>query len=442
MNNKKHQDMKKKMTSRRQFLRQSALVGGAFMIVPRYVLGGRGYTAPSDKVTLGVIGCGKQAPGLTGQFLKLPGVQVVAASDVFEAKRLRLQQMANTHYAAAAGKTGYRGCDVYHRYEDLLARTDVDAVIIALPDHWHAIAAIDAMEAGKDVYCEKPLAHTVKEGRAMVKAARKHGRIVQTGSMQRSWRNFRHACELVRNGYIGEIQSVKVNVGDPAVAYDLPAEPVPAGLDWDRWLGPAPVEGYNYVLAPNLTQEKELWPAWRDYKEFAGGILSDWGAHMFDIAQWGLGMDDSGPRELIPPSAPAAKRGLRFIYGNGVTMTHEDFGRGWAVQFNGSKGKLEVSRSFLDSDPASIVTAEIKDGEQRLYYSDNHYQDWIDCIHSRKLPICDVEIGHRTSTVCNIANIAYQLRRPLNWDPEREHFKGDKEANKLLGKHYRKPYKL
>lgn len=431
-----------KSLSRRQFIRQAAMAGGAFMIVPRYVLGGRGFVAPSDKVTLGIIGCGKQAPGLAKRFMELSGVQLLAASDVFEEKQVRMRQLVNEYYAAAKEQSNYQAFETYHRYEDLLARTDIDAVVIALPDHWHAIASIEAMKAGKDVYCEKPLAHTVKEGRAMVKAARKYQRIVQTGSMQRSWRNFRHACELVRNGYIGQLQSVKVNVGDPAKPYDLPAEPMPAGLDWDRWLGPAPVKNYNHELAPNIEQEAGFWPNWRNYREFGGGILCDWGAHMFDIAQWGLGMDDSGPQELIPPADPTATRGLKFVYAGGLPMIHEDFGRGWAVQFNGTEGRLEVSRSFLESDPASIVTAEIKEGEKRLYLSDNHYQDWIDCIHSRQLPICDVEVGHRTATVCNIANIAYQLHRPLTWNPEREKFKGDKEANRLLGKNYRKPYTL
>ena len=233
---------------------------------------------------------------------------------------------------------------------------------------------------------------------------------------------------------------MKVNVGDPARTYDLPAEEIPEGLDWDRWIGPAPMSTYNNVLAP--TADNDFWPKWRDYKEFGGGILCDWGAHMFDIAQWGLGMDRTGPVEWIPPSEPGAVRGLKMVYENGIEMYHEDFGRGWAVQFNGTKGKIEVSRQFLDSDPANIVDQEIGENEKRLYLSDDHYQDWIDCIKSRKDPICDVETGHRSASVCNLANIAYQLRTPLTWDPVKEKFKGNKDANKLLGKDYRKPYKI
>ncbi len=428
-----------KQLSRRDFLQRSALATGAFFIVPRYVLGGPGYIAPSDKVNLGFIGCGKQSGGLGRRFMELEDIQMVAASDVFEGKLMRFTKMANAHYAEANGKANYDGVSGYQLYEEMLGRDDIDGVIIALPDHWHALAAIDAMEAGKDVYCEKPMAHTVREGRAMVNAARKNERVFQTGSMQRSWRNFRHACELVRNGYLGELQRVLVNVGDSAIPYDQVGEALPKGLDWDRWLGPAPEKPYSNLLAP---MPDDFWPKWRDYEEFGGGILSDWGAHMFDIAQWGMGMDDTGPVELIPPTDPTAKRGLRFRYKNGLEMVHEDFERGWAVRFIGSDGRLDVSRQFLDSDPPAIVDKEIGDNELRLYHSDNHYQDWIDCMKTRERPICDVEIGHRTATISNIANIAYKLRRPLQWRPDKEKFKGDGEANRMLGKKYRKPYKV
>lgn len=429
-----------KTVSRRHFLKRSTLTAGAFIIVPRYVLGGPGYTAPSDKINLGMIGCGRQSGGLGRRFMELKEVQMVAACDVFEAKRNRFQQQVNTHYAEATGKSDYDGCAVYYDYQTLLDRDDIDAVIVATPDHWHALICIDAMKAGKDVYVEKPMAHTVREGRAMVRAARKYERVVQTGSMQRSWENFRKACELVRNGYIGEVKTVLVNVGDPAVPYGLPEEEMPAGLDWERWLGPAPVLPYNNVLAPNIPET--LWPKWRDYAEFGGGILSDWGAHMFDIAQWGLGMDESGPAALIPPEDRSALRGLKLIYDNGIEMRHEDFGRGWAVRFMGSEGSIDISREFFESDPPALVEKELGGSDKRLYHSENHYQDWLDCMKNRQRPICDVEVGHRSSSVCNIANIAYQLGRPLQWDPEREKFKGDSAANKLLGKKYRKPYKV
>ena len=430
----------KKQQHRRDFLKKAGVMIPAITIVPRFVLGGNGYVAPSDKITLGFIGTGKQSGGLGQRFMDLKEVQMLAACDVDTQKLNKFVEKAKAHYNIGAGKDQQDSFTSYERYEELLERKDIDAVIVCLPDHWHAKASIDAMKAGKDVYCEKPLAHTVEEGRKMVQAAEKYKRVVQTGSMQRSWENFRRACELVRNGYIGEIVSVKVNVGDPALTCDLPTEPTPDYLNWERWLGPAQMRGYNAILSPPITNN--IWPKWRDYKEFGGGILSDWGAHMFDIAQWGLGMDNSGPVEFTPPENRNAVRGLKMKYANGIEMTHEDFGRGWAVEFVGREGKIRVSRSFFESDPESIVEQPIKDNEIHLYKSENHYQDWIDAIKKRSKPICDVETGHRSASVCNLANIAYQMGRPLKWDPVKEKFEGDKEANKLLGKEYRKGYKV
>lgn len=421
---------------RRIFIRSSLASAAAFTIVPRHVLG-KGFTAPSDQVALGVIGTGKQSHGLTGQFIKLDGCRVVAACDVYKGKLDRFVKETNRRYAEKLEKSSYNATRGFANYRELLEK--VDAVIIATPDHWHAIPAIEAMEAGKDVYCEKPLSHTVEEGRAMVDAARKHGRILQTGSMQRSWEAFRHACELVINGYIGEVKTVKVNVGDPAVPCELPAQASVAGLNWDAWLGPAPERPFNAVMAPPLSFDG--YPDWRLYEEYGGGILADWGAHMFDIAQWALQMDHSGPVALTPPQDRAAKRGMQFRYENGVIMTHEDFGRGWAVEFNGTQGQLQVSRSFLETKPASIASVTLKTTDKRLYKSDNHYLDWLNCIKSRELPVCDVETGHRSATVCHLANIGYHLGEPLEWDPEKERFNTGK-ANKLLGKKYRKPYDI
>ncbi|GAB4428996.1 MAG: Gfo/Idh/MocA family oxidoreductase [Bacteroidia bacterium] len=426
--------------SRRAFVRHTTLGLAALTVVPRHVLGGPGYTAPSDMIRMGFIGTGKQSGGLAQRFLDIPEVRMVAACDVHEAKLARFRNQVHAHYAAAQGKPNFTGCETYREYEQLIAREDIDAVIVCLPDHWHAIVSIAAMKAGKDVYCEKPMAHTVAEGRAMVEATRRYGRVFQTGSMQRSWKDFRHAVELVRNGYLGDLQTVRVNVGDPARDCDLPEAGTPAGLDWDRWLGPAPQRGYSPVLAPPI--EDDSWPMWRAYSEYGGGILSDWGAHMFDIAQWALDMDESGPVSFVPPTDPLAVRGLRMTYANGVEMIHEDFGRGWAVQFQGSAGKLEVSRSFLDSDIPGLVARTIGEDEQRVYRSDDHYRDFLDSIRTRQRPICDVEVGHRSASVCNLANIAYRLRRPLTWNPVKEKFKGDKEANALRGKTYRAPYLL
>lgn len=416
--------------SRRSFLKSAALTAGAISIVPRYVLG-KGFTPPSDKINIGFIGLGKQSRGLATRFLQMTDAQIVAGCDVWTTKMKWFQGHVSAMYAQHREQSGFKGIDVYRDYQQLIDRPDIDAVLVATPDHWHAIPSIAAMQAGKDVYCEKPLTHTIDEGIRMVKTAKKTGRVLQTGSMQRSSANFRKACELVRNGYLGEIKQVLVSVGDPARDYDLPAEEVPAEIDWNKWCGPAPLLTYNQRLAP-ASNDVDFWPDWRLFKEVGGGILCDWGAHMFDIAQWGLGMDRSGPVEFTPPQDPKAVRGLKMRYANGVEMIHEDFGRGWAVRFIGSEGSIDVSRSFFESTPANLVTAELKPGETRLYDTKgNHYQDWLDAIKNRSQPICDVETGHRSASVCNLANIAYWLNRPLKWDPEKEKFIGDKAANKL-----------
>jgi predicted dehydrogenase len=432
--------MEKTNQSRRDFLKRTSVAAAAFTIIPRHVLGKRPRMPPSDVINIGFIGTGKLGGGYFGNFAKLPGVQLIAGCDVDSKKLNRFKQRVDTYYEETKPDLKYDGCKIFENYHELLALEDLDAVVIATPDHWHAIQSIDAMKAGKDVYCEKPLTHTVKEGREMVKTAAKYKRVVQTGSMQRSWRDFRHACELVSNGYLGEISKVLVSVGDPAIACDLPEEPVPDYLDWDRWVGPAQMRPYNQILAPPI--EKDEWPRWRMYREFGGGGVADWGAHMFDIAQCALGMDETGPVKFIPPEDPSATRGLKMVYANGIEMYHEDFGRGWAVKFFGSEGTLDVSRGFLDSKPGHIAGIEIKSSDKRLYYSDNHYQDWIDAIRKRSGPVANVETGHRSASVCNLTNIAYWLNTELDWDPVKEEFIGNRKANKLLTKKYRKPYVL
>ncbi len=211
-------------------------------------------------------------------------------------------------------------------------------------------------------------------------------------------------------------------------------------LDWDRWIGPAFYEEYNAILAPPFPWDN--YPMWRRYKEFGGGGVTDWGAHMFDIAQWALGMDDSGPVRFIPPTVRNAQRGMKFIYENGIEMVHEDFGRGNAVRFIGTEGSIDISRSFFEPSDAKLVDHELSDTEIKLYRTDNFYKDWIDAIKTRTKPVADVEIGHRTATICNIANIAYEIRRPLDWDPVSERFVNDDYANSMLGKEYRKGYEL
>ncbi len=422
--------------TRRDFIENTAKAVAGFIIVPRFVLGGKKpdgtmYIPPSDMISLGFIGTGKQGKGLTSSFLSTGEVRIVAISEVYKAKaQLTLERIKTTYEKNAALGT-YSDIAVYNDFREVLARKDVDAVVIATPDHWHAAMAVRAAEAGKDIYCEKPLSLTVKEGRAMVKAARKHNRVFQTGSMQRSWPEFRQAAELVRNGYIGDIKTIKVNVGGPPKPYDLTAEPMPEGLDWNAWLGPNAFAPFNAELAPQTS--KDVFPNWRLYKEFGGGMVTDWGAHMFDIVQWALDMDNSGPVSVTPPDGKEHPF-LTYRYANGITMTHEKWEWNNAIHFIGTQGEIKVQRRKIETTPVSLATKIIGETEKHVYKSENHYKDFLDAMRKRSKPVCDVEIGHRTATVCNIGNIAYQLNRPLTWNPKREKFKRDREANALLGR--------
>lgn len=431
--------MKKDKTpaiSRRDFVGTTAKALTAFMILPRYVLGGKNasgilYTAPSDMISLGLIGSGKQGKILSSYFLKTGQVRFVAISEVYKAKsELAISQIKATYEKSPQLGT-YSDITVYNDFRELLARKDVDAAVIATPDHWHAAMAVRAAEAGKDIYCEKPLALTVKEGRAMVNAARKYKRVFQTGSMQRSWKEFRQAAELIRNGYIGTIKNVQVNVGPPPKPYDLPAETIPDGLDWQKWLGPNAAVPFNSELAPPLS--KDVYPNWRNYREFGGGMVTDWGAHMFDIVQWALDMDNSGPVEVTAPDG-GEHPFLTYRYANGITMTHEKWEWNNAIHFFGTEGEIKVGRGKLETTPVSLKDKLIGEHEKHVYFSDDHYKDFLNAMRNRSKPICDVEIGHRTSSVCNIGNIAYRLNRKLSWDPQKETFKNDAEANALLGR--------
>ena len=418
---------------RREFIGTSAAATGAFTVIPAHVLGRNAKTAPGDRVNLGYIGVGKQAMYLVGQLAKCPETMVLAACDV-DTRKLESFKQAAEKLNAEKLNGGTQTVDSYENYRELLERKDIDAVVIATPDHWHAMIAIDAARAGKDIYCEKPMALTVAEGRAMVNATRKYDRVFQTGNMQRSWRNFRHACEMVSNGYIGEVKEINVNVGGPVMACELPAEPVPDYLNWDLWVGPSLFRNYHPELAPPI--EDRGWANWRAYRGFGGGQVTDWGAHMFDIGQWAMGMDQSGPVEFIPPEK-RADRGMKMKYENGVVMNHVDWGKGNAVQFIGSEGKIEVSRSFYTSDIEGLTELELKESDTPLYHSDDHYQDWIDAIKKRTRPVSDVETGHRTASLCNIVNITYSLERPLYWKPNHERFIDDDAANEMLTRPFR-----
>ena len=431
--------------TRRQFLRTVVTSTGAIIfpyVVSSSSLGKAGNIAPSNRITLGFIGTGKQSKHLIKSFLR-PDTQMLAACDVDKLKLQRALNMAEEYYAEKTGGT-YKGCAGYSDFRDLLARDDIDAVVIATPDHWHAIIVIQSAAAGKDIFCEKPLSQTVVEARAMACAVRRYGRVFQTGSMQRSDRRFRFACEMVRNGYIGQVKHVTVGVGGPPEDKPLLAEPVPDYLDWDMWVGPALWRPYSSELSPHISVD--VFPHWRYHSSFGGGAMTDWGAHHFDIAQWGLGMDDTGPVEIIPPDGKDYMV-LTYKYANGITMTRD---KAKGILFIGTKGKIEVNRGYLQTWPESLKDVQIGPNEGsrgagsqiHLYESNNHYTDWLDAIRSRGKPICDVEIGCRSVIVCHLGNVAYELKRPLKWDTEKEVLVGDDEANRLLSRPMRSPWHL
>ncbi len=430
--------MKNIRLSRRDFVAKSSLATVGMVAAP-YIMA-NATDLPGNRIQLGFIGVGKQSHHLLRELMKCPETVVMACSDVstvnLEMFREVAQQLNNGKYDSKPEVTAYAD------FREVIARNDIDAIVIASPDHWHGIMVVETLKSGKDVYCEKPLAATIVEGRAMVDATNKYKRVFQTGNMQRSWEEFRHGCELVRNGYIGEIKEIKVNIGGPYRMFDLPVEETPSEIDWDMWIGPAMYRGYHHSLAPIYKPgENMVFPKWRDYKPYGGGGITDWGAHMFDIAQWGIGMDGSAPVKYMPPRGGGATTGLQMVYDNGIVMSHEDWGHG-GVRFIGTEGKLDVSRGYLKSDPESVVEQKIKDAEIRLAHSENHYQNWIDSIKSRNQPICDVTVGHSTSALCNVVNIAYELERDLVWDPKMEKFLNDDDANKLLSRPYRGSWKL
>ena len=326
------------------------------------------------------------------------------------------------------------GCKAYDDFRVLIADKSIDAVVIGTPDHWHAIPAIMAADAKKDVYCEKPLTVTVRAALETVKAARRNNIVFQVGSQQRTefGGRFRRAVEFVRNGRIGEVKKVKIGVGGPAVACDLPAEVGPDGIDWEMWQGPAPKRAFSNVLCP--VDVHRHFPQWRRYQEYAGGSLSDMGAHHFDIAKWAMDLDETTPVEIIPPKE--GNSGLRLIYGNGVELIHESTSdRFKDCVFYGSEGTLFVARGGISADPKTAINSAFGKNDWRLPdIGKSHRRNWIDCIRSRKKPVADVSYGAHTSIVCSLANIGYRLRRELNWNPDNYRFGGDKEANALANR--------
>jgi len=433
--------------SRRKFIKTAALGAVGVATFPQFLSSCKQSkkTSTDGLVRLGFIGLGQQAMYLLNGYISMPDVKVVAGSDVYGIKRERFKRRVSDYYE---NDVNAETVEVYENYLDLIARDDIDAVVIATPDHWHAFMAIQACNAKKDIYLEKPLTFTIKEGQALVKAVRANGVILAVGSQQRSDANFQHAVRMVQEGKIGKIERVNACVGAPPVPYDLPEEPVPTDLNWPLWLGPSEYVHYNSQLNPLISldpeQNEQIWGAWRWYKELGGGFTTDWGAHMFDIAQWGIGMDGNGPVEIIPAGYEDTKY-LTFKYANGTVMTEEPFNEKMTkgVKFWGDKGWIEVSREhFLASDD-SLLPAQI---EATGAYETKipHLTNFIESVKNRTEPQVPVEIGHKSCVVCTLGNIAYDLGRPIKWDPAAEKFVDDAEAdaNRLYNKSYSEGYVL
>jgi predicted dehydrogenase len=392
---------------------------------------------PNDRLQVGFIGVGTMGRGHLGAFLGDAKTQVVAVSDVVRERRQDAKEQVEKKNAALRNKGSFTGCGDFVDFRELLAASAIDAVVIATPDHWHALQAILAARAKKHVYCEKPLTRTIGEGRRLVEAVRNAGICFQTGSQQRTefGGRFRQAAELVRNGRVGKLKTIRIGVGGPAVACDLPEQATPEGTDWERWVGPAALRPYNEILCPKGIHKH--FPAWRNYREYGGGGLADMGAHHFDIAQWALDMDTSGPVVIEPPADPKANSGLRFVYASGVEMFH---GGEADCVFVGDKGTIRVSRPKIESDPKNLLVDPLPEGATRLYRADNHRRNWLECIRSGKPTICPAETGHRSASICHLANIGYRLRRKLTWDPGTERFAGDAEANAQVDPAPRAPW--
>lgn len=439
--------------SRRRFLAHTLLALSA----PGIVQSGWSATGPGDRIALGFIGLGTQGRGLLSVFLGRKDVQVRAVCDVDTHRREDARQKVDQHYQNLANRGSFQDCLMFEDFREMVARPEIDAVVIATPDHWHALTTIAAANAGKDVYCEKPLAKSVAEAQSMIRAVQKNKRVLQVGSMQRSMREFRVACELVRNGCLGKIDHVDVTVGGPAVPCDLPEESAEPGLNWDFWLGPAPKRPYNSVLSPRGVHTH--FPNWRHYREYGGGSVTDFGAHHFDIAHWGLGMDRSGPEEILPPADwQSAQFGVRMRYASGVEIVHARVPGHNDITFYGQDGTVQVDRgrisvtiggrSFEKGDLSFTAQLDgiekefLKSPKVPLYRSRDHAEDWLAAIRSRQQPICDVETGARTATVCNLVNLAYYHGRPMKWNPEAETFIGGTGDATWLDVPHRSPWRV
>ena len=392
----------------------------------------------NDRLQIGFIGVGTMGRGHLGAFLNMKEVQVVAVCDVVEERLQMAHKMVANKYTGPNSQTEFKDCKVFKDFRKLLEDKSIDAVVISTPDHWHAIPSIMAARQKKHVYCEKPLTHSIHEGRVLTSEVAKSGIVFQTGSQQRSefGGKFRLAVQLIRAGRIGKIKTVRIGVGGPAIACNLETQDIPAGTDWDLWQGPAPMRGYNEALCPKGVHTH--FPAWRSYWEYAGGGLADMGAHHFDIAQWALNMDSSGPVKITPPSN-GEKTGLKFTYANGVEMFH---GGPSGCTFEGSDATLYVDRNKMECTKEEILKEPLTKEDSSIIVADNHKKNWLEAIRGNKKTLCPAEVGHRSASICHLGNIGYRVGKSLEWDPVKETFTNNQEANKLLFREYRAPWKL
>jgi predicted dehydrogenase len=452
--------------SRRRFMAAAAkgigassLLAGFPSIVPASVIG---KAAPSNRINVGAIGTGR-----ISRIHDMPGVwkhdsaQIVAVCDLDSKRLADAQRLVNEHYAAQTGQS-YAGVKTYADYRELLADKDVEAVVISTPDHWHAIIGIHAVEAGKDVYLQKPASLTIAEGRALSNAVHRTGRIMQVGSQQRSSAQFRFAAELVRNGRIGELKLVEVGLpGDPS-GEDEPVMPIPPNLIYDAWLGSTPYVYYTEKrVHPQASYDR---PGWLRCEQFGAGMITGWGSHHIDCAHWAMGTEHTGPIEASG-WAEFPTRGLwdvhgkfrtEALYADGVKMVVSgEFRNG--IRFEGTEGWVFVSRgseSVTASDPVAklkdnqalsasdpkILTSVIGPDEIHLEESHDHHGNWLECVRSRREPLAPIEVAHRSCSACLIHHIAMKTKRTLHWDPLRERFKNDDDANAMLSRAQRWPY--
>jgi predicted dehydrogenase len=428
--------------NRRQFLKRTSVVASGIVAFPYLVrssaLGKAGTIAPSNRIVMGCIGMGGKGTNNMEAFLAIEQVRVVAVCDVDKNNRDKAKKIVDDKYQN-------NDCKAYLDFREVIERQDIDALSLALPDHWHSIPAIMAARAGKDMYAEKPLARTIREGRAMVEAVHRYGVVWQTGSQQRSTANFHRACELVRNGRIGKVHEVEVGLPTGKGGSTMPVQPVPEGLDWDFWLGPAlwrPYIGFG--------RNGPHWD-WRWIMDYSGGQLTDWAGHHIDIAHWALDLERTGPVEIegrgVYPrdgiyNTPTEYR-FTCKYASGLVMTvANDQQIPMGTKWYGEKGWIYVNRGALEAEPESVLKEVIGPNEIRLYESNNHHQNFIDCVRNRGETIAPIEVGHRSISVALLGEIAMLTERKLKWDTEREIFLDDEQANRMLSRPMRSPWHL